>query len=276
MSASGQLGSYSGSTTVDTGTNKYVALHYVNDSTTAFSKEEAGYRERNLGGSSSKVTEYGMVFGGELLYSAAVLDFDFGAHEYVYTSTDGSGNTTYVTYTPAELLAAGLTPDSEGVDLALVSGDRLYLQGRYWTANPSSVTDTSVKVAGAKAVNVYFVKDANGTWYYSDNVSLSKATATREVSGEVGVFDHLTFISVPGIFTVPATETEEAYNCGYMTTYVYINGVYFTHTTHFAESLKAVAFNIEGIRLVINNDAKKTVVSGFGNIKCAKVNLIIS
>lgn len=254
-STSGQLGSYSTSTVVDTGTNKYLSLHYVNDSTTNFSKEEAGYRELNVGGSSKKVSDYGLALGGKLLKSAFVFDMDFCASEYVYVTDDGSGNKVYETLTAAELAAKGLTPESEGVDLALVNGDRMYMQNRYWLESPADVS-TEASATSAKAFNLYFIKNTEtGKWCFADNVA-SKATKTYEMTNEVGVFDHITYIFIPSV--------SESGNYITTTAYVYINGEYFNHGTVVAASVGATALNVEGIRLTINVNAKKLDCYAYG------------
>ncbi len=266
LSISGQLGSTSSNEIVEVKDadgnllNKYLSLHRTTGSD--YSKEESGYRGLNVGGSSSKVTDYGLAINGKLLKSAFVFDIDICADRYVYVTDDGAGNKTYETLTPAALEERGLTPESEGVDLAFVSGDRVYMQSRYWTTSPAEVS-TSASATGAKSMNVYFNKDtATGKWFFSDAASISKAKATYEMSNEVGVFDHITYVVIPGIETVVEEEKEVDYvTCD---VYVFINGEYFNALTTIPASIKAKAINVEEFRITINNDAKKVDCYSYG------------
>ena len=107
------------------------------------------------------------------------------------------GVTTYKTYTPAELSAAGLSPDDDNVTISYAEQDSVYMSIRYCMVElESNTTSTPKDDLKAASMHFYYVKDEAGNWYYSDSKSISAATHLVPVSG-VGIFDHVTAILYP-------------------------------------------------------------------------------
>ena len=172
--------------------NTYLSMHFVANGT--FDSTGGGYRNLIFGGRSTKVTSYGFAYNGEILQKAFVFDIDMMPDRYTLT-TEVDGVKTYKTYTPDELKAAGLTPESEGVDISYVNQEKVYLNARYWTGTLTDI-DNSGSSSGSASVMLYLVKDTDGQWYYADADTASKATNKVKVSG-VGTFDHITMIMYP-------------------------------------------------------------------------------
>ena len=159
--------------------NKYMNfLHYVNDTAPASTSTIQPYiKTGDWGTSDATCLDRNMVGA----YDYIVVDFEYGTDRYKYF--DGTG---YVTYTPEELEDAGLTPDSEGVSLALQHDSSIYPQIR-GLKNASLGTWTN---NGQSNSCQLYVKEIDGEFYFEHNATKKLV----KLSNEINYFDHVTIV----------------------------------------------------------------------------------
>ena len=233
---------------VTTPTNTYTSFHYKHGSDT-FPSTIGGYYTIKTGSTSYVLNDYGLAFNGVIQQSALTYDMDIMPDRYrVVTENDGTA--TYKTYTPEELAAAGLTPESDGVELSYYNKDFFYLSLRYTkvdlASNTTSVASSDLKSA---SIRVYYVKDADGNWYYANTDKLDTATYKVKVSG-VGIYDHVTAIAYPKLVTSGENTYAELY------VVVYINGEIVVNTCAIESGLKARSVWMDEFRMDVIVDAK--------------------
>ena len=175
-------------------------------------------------------------------YDYLVVDFEIGTDRYKYF--DG---TKYVTYTPEALKAAGLTPDSEGVSIALQDGQKIYAQIRglkdasigKWTVNSNGDNGQS----WSPELNI---KEIDGEFYiqYDANHRVKLSNALYD-------FDHVTIV----VRTTSRTTTDGVTKCNYSVDY-FVNGTYlgsYTRSGWQSLSVDFICFMIPGS--IRNQDA---------------------
>lgn len=184
-------------------------------------------------------------------YDYLVVDFEIGTDRYKYF--DG---TKYVTYTPAELKAANLTPDSEGVSLALQDGQKIYAQIRglkdaskgYWSKalvdeNGDPILDANNKqktdANGQSWSPELIINEIDGEFYIQYD-----ASHRVKLSNALYDFDHVTIV----IRTTARSTTDGVTACSYSVDY-FVNGTYlgsYTRSGWQSLSVDFICFMIPG------------------------------
>lgn len=233
--------------------NTYTSIHYryVTDT---FPRDIGGYYTIKSASTSNVMGDYGLVFNGAIQQSALVYDMDIMPDRYVRKTVE-NGVTSYKSYTPDELTAAGLTPKSDGVDISYYEKDYFYLSYRYTLnnldSNNTSVTGTDLKSASSF---IYYIKDGDGNWYYANTGSFDTATYKVKVSG-VGTFDHVTAVVYPKLVTSNQTTYAELYAV------VFINGEVVYNAKVIGSGVKARSVWLDEVRMDVLKEAKDALDS---------------
>lgn len=235
--------------TATIGGDSYRRFYNIGEGTISSDKlTTAGYFSTAIGdGSNSKVMtkNYSLAVNSTIKYQYATVDFDFMSDRYVYHNASAN---TYKTYTAEELAAAGLTPESDGVDLAMHNGQRFYFVFNYWEAKIDADTETK------KTLNpsIYFVKDAEGNWYYANQATYDAATKRVPVSG-YAQYDHITVTA--------SLSYNESTGKTTLIASTFVNGQHIESKSVSAEYLSA---NMQQLRLNIHGTLKRVDSFSYG------------
>ena len=232
-------------TTVDG--NTYTSFHYRDKGD--FPNTNGSYYSIKAGSSSYVMGDYAFAFNNAIQHSAIVYDMDIMPDRYrVATVVDGV--TTYKTYTPAELSAAGISPDDEGVEISYFEKDSTYFSVRFCSIELESTTSSPDKAdLQSASMHVYYVKDADGNWYYSNNKNIGSATHLVPVSG-VGTFDHVTAVLYPQLYKSGDT----VYTL--LSGAIFVNGETVCNGAIVNSSKKALSIWLDEVRLNILDTTK--------------------